>query len=349
MAYAPAGLAIAAGHAQCEPCALRASWGTNAKLGLPTSHPAQCAIDAGDGTRTVRETLVTRKGCEAVTPPLGPDPARLGASKYAPAGAASLPVSQTSYSCVYMPLLLDAAGLLHAETRATWPVHPVFGHWLGGSVNALLAHPILTARSLQTAAEHVHATTGYARRRSAFFQMVVHGTCFRRDFLVSPNGDLARPANGLCVPGPLQEVLLASLLGENEDLALVRPLDEMRQGPAATLRLGVAQLLQHAAHTGRGPQAVHAFSQVEEVARTAHVSALVHIGAFRGTRWSRNRLRRVTRTPFSSHVGPCAIKCPLYTHPSALMSSPFLTRMTTPACQCEFEQGTGVGALRCDR
>ena len=75
----------------------------------------------------------------AVTPPFVPDPARLVASKYAPAGPASLP--DFIPVCTF---LLDAAGLFHAQTPATWRVHPVFGHSWGGGGGKCIAgtsHP----------------------------------------------------------------------------------------------------------------------------------------------------------------------------------------------------------------
>ncbi|CAE7379290.1 unnamed protein product, partial [Symbiodinium pilosum] len=138
-----------------------------------------------------------------------------------------------------MPLLLDAAGLLHAEARAAWRAHPVFGRWWEGAVSALLARPFLTVRNLQTAVEHVLATSGYARPLLApFFEWCI-GHAAGITSLLALMQDLARPADGHYLPGPLQEVLLATLLGKAEALALARRLDETQQDPAAAPRLGL--------------------------------------------------------------------------------------------------------------
>ena len=56
---------------------------------------------------------------------------------------------QTTSSCVYMLLLLDAAGLLQARARHAWPVHLRFAPWWHG-----LARPFLSVRNVRSAVEH---------------------------------------------------------------------------------------------------------------------------------------------------------------------------------------------------
>ena len=209
---------------------------------IPNVTLAQHAINDGHGATSLGVVDLAneeRPRGPAVTRPLQSDPAPRAALGYATAGPPSLPLSQATYSCVYMPVLLDAAGLLHAETRAAWRAHPVFGRWWEGAVSALLARPFLTVRNLQTAVGHVLATSGYARPLLApFFEWCI-GHAAGVTSLSALMQDLARPADGHYLPGPLQEVLLATLLGEAEALALARRLDEMRQDPAAAQRLGL--------------------------------------------------------------------------------------------------------------
>ena len=60
-----------------------------------------------------------------------------------------VPLPQTTSSCVYMLLLLDAAGLLQARARNAWPVHLRFAPWWHG-----LARPFLSVRSVRSAVKH---------------------------------------------------------------------------------------------------------------------------------------------------------------------------------------------------
>ena len=62
-----------------------------------------------------------------------------------------------THSCVYVPLLLDAAGMLHAKARAQWRAHPAFAPWWQGAVTALLERLFLSVREVRAAVGHVLA------------------------------------------------------------------------------------------------------------------------------------------------------------------------------------------------
>ncbi|CAE7447292.1 unnamed protein product, partial [Symbiodinium pilosum] len=125
-----------------------------------------------------------------------------------------IPLPQATNSCVYMPLLLDAAGLLHGRAREAWRAHPSFVPWWHGAVTALLARPFLSVRDVQSAVEHgLLGQPNHTCERLQFFL----AWCSLRAAQVTSLAALLReagdPHEGYYLPGPLQEALLALLLG----------------------------------------------------------------------------------------------------------------------------------------
>ena len=140
-----------------------------------------------------------------------------------------IPLPQATNSCVYMPLLLDAAGLLHGRARVAWRAHPSFAPWWHGAVTALLARPFLSVRDVQSAVEHgLLGQPNHTRERLQFFLAWCSLRAAQVTSLAALLREVGDPHEGYYLPGPLQEALLALLLGEAGVLALARLLDDMR-------------------------------------------------------------------------------------------------------------------------
>ena len=153
------------------------------------------------------------------------------------AGPPHVPLHQATYSCVYVPLLLDAAGMLHAEARAQWRAHPAFAPWWHGAVTALLARPFLSVRDVRAAVGHVLPRfDGFAVGRLQRFFDWSSGPAPEVTSLAALVRGVGRPQEGYYLPGPLQEVLLVLLLGEAEAAALQRLLDGLRAPESAAAR-----------------------------------------------------------------------------------------------------------------
>ena len=153
------------------------------------------------------------------------------------AGPPHVPLHQATYSCVYVPLLLDAAGMLHAEARAQWRAHPAFAPWWHGAVTALLARPFLSVRDVRAAVGHVLPRfDGFAVGRLPRFFDWSSGPAPEVTSLAALVRGVGRPQEGYYLPGPLQEVLLVLLLGEAEAAALQRLLDGLRAPESAAAR-----------------------------------------------------------------------------------------------------------------
>ena len=112
---------------------------------------------------------------------------------------------------------------------------PVLAPWWHGAVIALLARPFLSVRDVQSGVEHgLRGQPNRTRGRLQFFL----AWCFLRAAQVTSLAALPRevgdPRDGYYTPGPLQEALLALLLGEAAALALARLLADMRAPESGT-------------------------------------------------------------------------------------------------------------------
>ena len=76
-------------------------------------------------------------------------------TQYAEAEPPSLPFAASTNSAVFIPLLLDAAGMLSAGARRAWHTHPTISEWWPTAVTTLLARPFLPVPELAHAVEHV--------------------------------------------------------------------------------------------------------------------------------------------------------------------------------------------------
>ena len=70
-------------------------------------------------------------------------------------GPPDIPLRPARYSCVYVPLLLDAADILAPQARNAWHTHPAFAPWCSGTVRALLARPLLSVHHVADVARAV--------------------------------------------------------------------------------------------------------------------------------------------------------------------------------------------------
>ena len=148
-------------------------------------------------------------------------------------GPPDLPLRAPTYSCVYVPLLLDAAGLLASEARNAWHTHPAFAPWWPGTVQALLARPSLSVRHVADVARAAVAVA--APEHAASFAGLLAwtaGTAGPMTSLAELVRHISRGERGYYIPEPVQELLLTILLGEAEAAALARRLDGLRPMPA---------------------------------------------------------------------------------------------------------------------
>ena len=67
----------------------------------------------------------------------------------------ALPFRDGTNSRIYVPLLLDAAGVLSADAQRAWRSHAPFAEWWPAAVAALLARPFIPVPEHCAAVEHV--------------------------------------------------------------------------------------------------------------------------------------------------------------------------------------------------
>ena len=212
-----------------------------------TPSPATIAPEA---PATPSPSALARGG--DVTPPDPPAPLASefdgvpGIVHHTLTGPPHVPLRHATYSCVYMPLLLDAAGMLDAQTRAQWRAHPSFAPWWQGAVTALLARPFLSIRHVRATVDHYLARPdGFDVGRLQHFLDWSSRTSSEVTSLAALVRAVGRPQDGYYLPGPLQEALLTLLtllLGEVEAAALGRLLDGLRvPASVAVLPVGNAE------------------------------------------------------------------------------------------------------------
>ena len=186
--------------------------------GMPHSARAASHIDG---------TAVQRRPPSPLLP--AAPPANRTLFDYTQASPPDLPLRVSTYSCIYVPLLLDAAGLLALEARQQWRQHPAFAPWWSAAISALLSRPFLPVHQVLAAATHFyasHGSTSYEvlmrlhrwQARLGAAQVTSLATLVR---------EIIQPSDGYYIPGPLQEMLLALLLGEGEAASLARRINAL--------------------------------------------------------------------------------------------------------------------------
>ncbi|CAE7683973.1 unnamed protein product [Symbiodinium sp. CCMP2592] len=154
-------------------------------------------------------------------------------------GPPPLPFRDGTNSRVYVPLLLDAAGLLPADAQRAWRTHAPIGEWWPAAVAALLARPFIPVRELCTAVEHVS---------QAFPQQALVSSTLERFWSwaqprVAQVASLAEVLRAITsadeghyIAAPLQEALIALLVGAAAASTLERIVDRLRASePGAAL------------------------------------------------------------------------------------------------------------------
>ncbi|CAE7730172.1 unnamed protein product [Symbiodinium sp. CCMP2592] len=152
-------------------------------------------------------------------------------------GPPPLPFRDGTNSRVYVPLLLDAAGLLPAD--AQWRTHAPIGEWWPAAVAALLARPFIPVRELCTAVEHV----SHAFPPQALVSSTLERFCSWAPPRVAQVASLAEVLcaitsadEGHYIGAPLQEALIALLVGAAAASTLERIVDRLRASePGAAL------------------------------------------------------------------------------------------------------------------
>ena len=131
-------------------------------LVAPLEHAANASAQAQLPLSPVLPGLARRIETTGATEPADAPPAVAapaaelgGVVQYAEAEPPVLPFAASTNSAVYVPLLLDAAGMLSAGARRAWHTHPTIGGWWPTAVNTLLARPFLPVPELAHAVEHV--------------------------------------------------------------------------------------------------------------------------------------------------------------------------------------------------
>ena len=155
------------------------------------------------------------------------DPVR---SDYTIVGPPQLPLQDATYSCIYVPLLLDAAGILALPARRQWREHPVFAPWWGVTVDALLSRPFMPVHQVLAGINNVaraHSPSSQAALARVREWAALRGPGQVTSLAVFVR-EVGQQAHGYYLCGPLQEVLLVLLLGANAAATLAHRLDALR-------------------------------------------------------------------------------------------------------------------------
>ena len=175
-------------------------------------------------------------------PPVAAPAAELGAFvQYTEAEPPVLPFAASTNSAVYVPLLLDAAGMLSAGARRAWHTHPMIGGCRPTAVNTLLARPFLPVPELAHAVEHVGQAFHPSSMRLSPSLRRFREWAALRHAQVTSLAELVRaiadPRDGHYLAAPLQEAFLTVLLGTSAASTLERLVDSLRRAPAAPPRV----------------------------------------------------------------------------------------------------------------
>ena len=162
-----------------------------------------------------------------------PAPA-LAPTQYTTLGPPPLPLRDGTNSALYVPLLLDAAGMLAAQAQRDWRSRAPINEWWPAAVDALRARAFIPVKELSAAVEHVAL---------AFAPPVLHSSSvlrFRawaaeRPGHVTSLAELVRAIavapEGHYIAAPLQEALLTLLVGPAAVTTLARLIEGHRARP----------------------------------------------------------------------------------------------------------------------
>ena len=162
-----------------------------------------------------------------------PAPA-LAPTQYTTLGPPPLPLRDGTNSALYVPLLLDAAGMLAAQAQRDWRSRAPINEWWPAAVDALRARACIPVQELSAAVEHVAL---------AFAPPVLHSASvlrFRawaaeRPGHVTSLAELVRAIavapEGHYIAAPLQEALLTLLVGPAAVTTFARLIEGLRARP----------------------------------------------------------------------------------------------------------------------
>ena len=157
--------------------------------------------------------------CAAPAPALAP-------TQYTTLGPPPLPLRDGTNSALYVPLLLDAAGMLAAQAQRDWRSRAPINEWWPAAVDALRARAFIPVQELSAAVEHVAL---------AFAPPVLHSPSvlrFRAWAAERPgHRAIAVAPEGHYIAAPLQEALLTLLVGPAAVTTLARLIEGLRARP----------------------------------------------------------------------------------------------------------------------
>ena len=153
-------------------------------------------------------------------------PPALAPTQYTTLGPPPLPLRDGTNSALYVPLLLDAAGMLAAQAQRDWRSRAPINEWWPAAVDALRARAFIPVQELSAAVEHVAL---------AFAPPVLHSPSvlrFRAWAAERPgHRAIAVAPEGHYIAAPLQEALLTLLVGPAAVTTLARLIEGLRARP----------------------------------------------------------------------------------------------------------------------
>ena len=205
-----------------------------------------------------------------------------------------LPLRESTNSALYVPLLLDAAGLLTAQAQLAWRSRAPISQWWPAAVEALRARPFIPVDELTQALEHIALAFAPPALQAPSVQRFRAWAGARAGQVASLSEVLRAIAvapEGHYVAAPLQEALLTLLIGPPAVATLARLIETLRArpfdapdppppirpgdsadaaAPAAVRPRSDAQLPLPAALTGRADPVVTAVNATPAVRPSVH-------------------------------------------------------------------------------
>ena len=145
-----------------------------------------------------------------------------------------LPLRESTNSALYVPLLLDAAGLLTAQAQLAWRSRAPISEWWPAAVEALRARPFIPVDELTQALEHVALAFAPPALQAPSVQRFRAWAGARAGQVASLSEVLRAIAvapEGHYVAAPLQEALLTLLIGLPAVATLARLIETLRARP----------------------------------------------------------------------------------------------------------------------
>ena len=155
-------------------------------------------------------------------------------TQFAILGPPALPLRDGTNSALYVPLLLDAAGMLSAEAQRDWRSRAPINEWWDAAVQALRAEAFIPAHELSAAVEHV---------AQAFASPVLHSPSVMRfrAWAAAQAGNVTSLAELVCViavapeghyiAAPRQEALLTLFVRPVAVATFARLIEGLRARP----------------------------------------------------------------------------------------------------------------------